>query len=188
MATIPAVTNGTRTQLQPFGKTLDAKFRSLDLVNLAPMEESLGMLLTGQYLARAAGWDNLIFCAYLAQRERLVNAGVKTDLEGMLGKHAPGTAVRQILTADLAMSLEVKERKLRCRVPSDSKSLPPFAAFLNEAVAKIVKEDALGKAPVPPKYLAVGVGTDIESSSGHSPKLKQILAERLKALQPPAAI
>lgn len=188
MANVPANTQtGTSVQLKPFGQTLSAKFQGLERVDVAAFEESLGMLLEGKYLAKAVGWDNTVFCAYLAQRDRLAQAGVKIDMEAMLGKPGRGTALRQILKVDLAINLTVKERSVRCRVPSDSKSLPPFAAFLNEAVAKIVKEDALGKVPSVPKYSAAGVGQDIESVSGHSPKLKAVLAEKLKLLQAPSA-
>lgn len=175
-------------QLQSFKTVLDSKFDNLSGVDLRTFEESVGTLLEGKYLAKAIGWDNLLLCGYLAQRERLTDGGLKATMDEMLGKPGRGTALRQILKVDWATSRHLSERAVRCRVPADSKVLSTFAAFLNEAVARILKEDYLGQGqPKAPKYSAVGVGSDVESAQGHSQKLKEVLRQRIAAARPSPA-
>jgi hypothetical protein len=165
-----------------FGQALDAKFDALSYVDLGTFEENVGVLLEGKYLARAMGWDNLVFCAYLAQRERLTGAGRQTTMDEMLGQPGRGTALRQIVKVHWATTRHQSEYAVRCRVPDGSKVLAGFALFLNEAVAKILTEDYLGEGtPNAPRYSAIGVGSDVESSEGHSHKLLTVLRERIAA-------
>jgi tetratricopeptide (TPR) repeat protein len=110
--------------------------------------------------------DHKLFAAYLVQRDCIgIKPGAKPGemMAAMIGEPTRRTDLANVLLADWKSWFDQpeharpKERIVQCRVSPTSSALLSFALFLNEAIAKLLKEDLGQPKPTTPKYLAVGV-------------------------------
>lgn len=181
-----------KIHLPAFGQTLDAWFKRLEFIDVAAVEQEAGLLVDFKYLAQAVGMDNLVYCAYRAQRDRLEKAKgengpapIATTTDNLIGGPAGtkgGNQLRKILTAFYVATRRHREYVLEIRLPAGSPALEPFLGFLKEAIAKIVAQDYLGEGqPNIPIYSVAGIGASHESEPGHSSRLVEAARARLKS-------
>ena len=172
----------------PFSPILHEKLKQLQDINVAGIEEKAGTLLSAKFLSRAIAWENFVFCAWLAQRERLEKQRLPVTAEGLLGNPlGGGTDFRKILVVFWEDTNRQSEVRVRVRMPEGHRTIQAFEAFLNTEMPRVVKDAFLGSGkPNIPKYKVEAVGGDIDTSDGHSPKLLEVAQARKAEAQPSA--
>lgn len=170
----------------PFSPLLHDKLKQLQDIDLGPIEEKAGALLSAKFLSRAIAFDNFVFCAWLAQRERLEKQRLPVTVEGLLGNPlGGGTDFRKILVVFWEDSSDRPTVRVRVRMPKGHRTVQAFEAFLNTEMSRVVKDASLGAGkPNIPKYVVEPVGSDIDSADGHSPKLLEVAQKRKADAQP----
>lgn len=172
----------------PFRPLVADKLKQLQDIDIAGIEEKSGVLLSAKFLSRAIAWENFVFCAWLAQRERLEKQRQPVTVEGLLGNPLDGgTDFRKILVVFWEDGKDQPMVRVRVRMPEGHRTIKAFEAFLNTEMPRVAKDAYLGSgAPKVPKYVVEPVGGDIDTSDGHSPKLLEVAQARKAAAQPPA--
>ncbi|MEN9413618.1 MAG: hypothetical protein RLZZ342_705 [Candidatus Parcubacteria bacterium] len=169
----------------PFSPLLHDKLKSLPDIDVAAIEEKAGVLLAGKFLRRAAAWDNFVFCAWLAQRERLEKQRQPVTAEALLGNPlGGGTDFRKILVVFWEGHKQQPTVNVRVRMPEGHRTVKAFETFLNTEMFRVVGDAYLGSgSPSIPQYSVEGIGSDIDTADGHSQQLLDVARDRKAAAQ-----
>lgn len=164
------------------------KLKNLSDFDVAAIEKELGMLVDDDILERGYEFENYLYCVFLAVRGRLEDEGTKLSTPAMLGTPGGKSLLRGLIRVLLDKSGGGGEYVMRIQVPPETKTLPLFAGFLQEAVPLVIKEDCvLTGGRKASTYKVVGSGRSIDSTKGHHLEVVQKLKERFKPAPKPSA-